>query len=38
MRGWMYAKDAKQDKYLKTYDKEREMKYFVPQSDLNYDV
>ena len=37
IRGWMYAKDAKQDKYLKTYDKEREMKYFVPQSDLNYD-
>ena len=38
MRGWMYAKDAKQDKYLKTYDKEREMKYFVPQSDLIYDL
>ena len=36
IRGWMYAKDAKQDKYLKTYDKEREMKYFVPQSDLIY--
>ena len=38
MRGWIYAKDAKQDKYLKTYDKEREMKYFVPQSDLIYDL
>jgi hypothetical protein len=37
IRGWIYAKDAKQDKYLKTYDKEREKKYFVPQSDLNYD-
>ena len=37
IRGWMYAITAKQDKYLKTYDKEREMKYFVPQSDLNYD-
>ena len=38
MRGWMYAETAKQDKYLKTYDKEREMKYFVPQSDLIYDL
>ena len=38
MRGWMYAETAKQEKYLKTYDKEREMKYFVPQSDLIYDV
>jgi len=37
IRGWIYAKDAKQDKYLKTYDKEREMKYFVPQTDLNHD-
>ena len=37
IRGWIYAKDAKQDKYLKTYDKEREMKYFVPQIDLNHD-
>ena len=38
MRGWIYAKDAKQYKYLKTDDKEREMKYFVPQSDLIYDL
>jgi hypothetical protein len=38
IRGWIYAKDAKQDKYLKTYDKEREMKYFVPQTDLKHDL
>ena len=37
MRGWIYGETAKQEKYLKTYDKEREMKYFVPQSDLIYD-
>lgn len=37
IRGWMYAKDAKQEKYLKIFDKEREMNYFVPQSDLNHD-
>jgi hypothetical protein len=33
----MYAKDGKQDKYLKTYDKNREMKFFIPQSHLNHD-
>lgn len=37
IRGWIFAKDAKQDKYLKTFDKERGSTYFVPQSDLNYD-
>jgi hypothetical protein len=37
IRGWMYAKDGKQHKYLKTYDKNREMKFFIPQSHLNHD-
>ena len=35
IRGWMYAGDAKQKKWYKTYDLGREKKYFVPQEFLN---
>jgi hypothetical protein len=31
----MYAGDAKQEKWYKTYDLGREKKYFVPQEFLN---
>lgn len=38
IRGWMYAKDAKQGKYWKSIKTGRPPQYFVPQSDLKHDV
>jgi hypothetical protein len=34
IRGYMYAKNAKQDKYLSSRGNGRPLAYFVPQSDL----
>jgi hypothetical protein len=38
IRGWMYAKDAKQGKYWKSIKTGRPPQYFVPQSDINHDL
>lgn len=36
IRGWLYGKDGKQDKYWGTKDPDRPPCYWIPQSDLNH--
>jgi hypothetical protein len=35
IRGWIWGRDAKKDKYLKVMQEGRTAQYFIPQADLN---
>ena len=37
IRGWLYAKDGKKEKYWKSIKEGRPPQFFVPQSELNHD-
>ena len=38
IRGWLYGKDGKQQKYWGTKDPDRPPCFWIPQSDLNHDI